>query len=43
MTDQDGNYVDIYLDVKAKLGLDARDCCFETLAGVVVDDILFRN
>ena len=32
-----GSYVDIFWDVKARLGLDARDCSFEAFSGVDVD------
>ena len=32
-----GSYVDIFWDVKARLGLDARDCTFEAFRGVDVD------
>ena len=36
-----GSYVDIFWDVKARLGLDARDCTFEAFAGVDVGDSFF--
>ncbi|MDE2774830.1 MAG: class IV adenylate cyclase [Chloroflexota bacterium] len=35
-----GSYVDIFLDVKARLGLDARDCTFETFRGVDVQELI---
>ena len=34
-----GSYVDIFGDVKQRLGLDARDCTFEAFAGVDVGDL----
>ena len=33
-----GSYVDIFWDVKARLGLEARDCTFEAFRGVDVGD-----
>ncbi|MCY3798890.1 MAG: class IV adenylate cyclase [Chloroflexi bacterium] len=36
-----GSYVDIFGDVKARLGLDARDCTFAAFRGVDVDGIEF--
>ena len=35
-----GSYVDIFLHVKARLGLDARDCSFSAFEGVDVDSSL---
>ena len=35
-----GSYVDIFWDVKARLGLDARDCTFEAFAGVDVGELI---
>ncbi len=34
-----GSYVDIFWDVKARLGLDVRDCAFAAFAAVVVDSV----
>ena len=36
-----GSYVDIFGDVKARLGLDVRDCTFEAFRGVELDGIEF--
>ncbi|MCY4062347.1 MAG: class IV adenylate cyclase [Chloroflexi bacterium] len=36
-----GSYVDIFADVKARLGLDVRDCTFEDFAVVNVNGIAF--
>jgi len=35
-----GSYVDIFADVKARLGLDARDCTFDEFAGVDVGELI---
>ncbi len=35
-----GSYVDIFADVKASLGLDARDCIFEAFEGVDVGKLI---
>ena len=34
-----GSYVDIFWDVKMRLGLDVRDCAFATFAGVDLDSL----
>lgn len=36
-----GSYVDIFADVKARLGLEARDCTFAAFSGVDVGESLF--
>ena len=36
-----GSYVDIFWDVKSRLGLDCRDCTFEAFTGVDVGDSFF--
>ena len=36
-----GSYVQIFLDVKARLGMDVRDCSFEAFAGVDVGESFF--
>ena len=36
-----GSYADIFVDVKARLGLDVRDCTFDAFAGVDVSEIAF--
>ncbi len=36
-----GSYVDIFWDVKARLGLDVKDCAFAAFAGVDVGSSLF--
>ncbi|MCY4147120.1 MAG: class IV adenylate cyclase [Chloroflexi bacterium] len=37
-----GSYVDLFLAVKARLGLSARDCTFDAFAGVKVDEIAWE-